>query len=201
MKRLVRFVRSSTGVDWSVVIVVALALGTTAIYVRGSVSPATRVRALGDQVVVTLPRGWVGEELEEEYLAELPSFAEFPPTLSVRSIQVPKEGATPEFIDVQLALLERHRASTGIGFRVLNIEDQKAFGGHTSTWIYYAIVADPPDSEVGDAVIPAVLSGVDILVTTRSGRVYWVAAWDRSESFNSADSQVRSVLSSVVINP
>jgi hypothetical protein len=198
--RPLRLVAPAGGVDALVVVVVAVALGGAALYARSAASPARAVRALEDAVTVSLPAGWTHDEVDGVLVAQRPSLGEVTPTLEVRRLDAPPDGSA-EWVELALASIERERAETGFGYRVLHTERRRAFGGHQSWLVRYAIVRDPPDSEPGDAVIPVVIEGVDILVHPRGRTAYHISAWDREEHFGREDAELASTLASVEVAP
>lgn len=178
------------------VAVICLTLG--ALYAWTSVVRQHEVKALDGAVRLELPARWTFEESEGVYEAHLPSLGKLGPSLQIRPIAAPEEGITPKFIDMEVAKMDEARSESGQAYRVLKTEDRRAFGGHKSAWSYAALVQDPPGAGEGAAVLPEVMEGVDILVTTRGGRVYHVAAWAPAPWLEDPDHPLGDALRSIV---
>ncbi|HJK93762.1 MAG TPA: hypothetical protein RMH85_25700 [Polyangiaceae bacterium LLY-WYZ-15_(1-7)] len=185
--------------DLGVWAVVVLLLGGGLAYAR-STSPGPRtVNAFEGDVSFRLPGGWSAHEDEERFVAQRPSLGELAPTVEVVSMETPEAGADALWHDLAITRLQEERASSGAGYRVLHMEEREAFGGQ-STWIWYALVRDPPSVEPGAAVLPVVVVGTDVLVTQESGRAWHVAAFEPAHG-DDDEGELRSVVEGLRISP
>jgi hypothetical protein len=184
--------------DLSVVLIAVLALAAGAGYRHAVVTPARTVEGLEGTVRVEVPAGWGVDRDEQRLLVHRPALGEISPTLRVERLSTADGELTPSFVDLQLARIERKRARSGMGYRVLDAEERTAFGGHESSWTHYALVRDPPGTQGGDPVMPVVVEGYDVLVTTGDGRAYHIAAWARA-SGPQRSGLIRNVIRSLVI--
>ncbi len=181
----------------------ALLLAAGFSYARATTPGARHVTALGGALVLTVPRGWSGAAEPGRYRTSAPGLSDHGATLSVREIAVPGggPGLPADFVDLELARIERVTARSGVGYRVIETEERAAFGQSRSHWTHYAIVRDPRGSAPGAAVLPAVLRGVDVLVTTGAGRAFHVQAEAPADVFGEQTGPLRRTIESVRIRP
>ncbi len=145
-------------------------------------APAARdVRAFGGQVLIPLPPGWSSHENTQgehpTFVAQVPTIEGLSPTMRVEPVEAHDESGTGAlFRDLEVARMQEARASEGVGYRVLDIDERQPEEGPQSTWVWYALVRDPPNVAPGAAVLPVVVLGVDVLVTTGAGHAWHVAA-------------------------
>ena len=104
------------------------------------------------------------------------------------------------FIDLEVTRMQEARAATGAGYRVLHVDERDAVGGHRSTWIWYAIVRDPPGAEPGAAVFPIVVVGVDLLVVTDQGSAWHVAAFEPLHESPDDEGNLRAIVEGLRIS-
>src|SRR4030095_969672 len=136
---------SSRWVDLPVWVIAGLALLAGVLQSKATRPPSREISALSGTAHVTLPAGWiVNENDSDSFVTHPPTLGDFPPTVSMARLTAPKEGVTPVFIDLESARMEEERASSGLGYRVLETKQKRAFGGLRSEWTYYALVRDPP---------------------------------------------------------
>lgn len=190
--------------DWGPwVITLALLAGSVA-YAR-TTAPAPRdVHAFDGRVVFSLPAGWSfsEDELDDDhrvFVAQRPSLDPIHPTVMVEPVEV--EGtADALFVDLEVTRMQEARAERGVGYRVLHVDERDAVGGHKSTWIWYAIVRDPPGAEPGAAVLPIVVVGVDVLVITEEGSAWHVAAFEPLHESPDDEGNLRAIVEALRIS-
>ena len=176
------FFLMTDGAIWGVAL---LLLGGSYGFGMSTQPPARTVDALDGAVSVTLPSGWAHSEDGDTLTAEHPSMDGMPPTLSVRRLD---ETLDPMGRDLAVARMEEDRASHGVGFRVLHVDETAdAFGGNEATLVWWAMSQDPPGSRPGDAVIPLVVEGVDALVITPGGEAFHVEAFEATHGVDVED--------------
>jgi len=173
--------------DWGPWVVTLALLAGSIAYARASAPAPRDVHAFDGHVVFSLPAGWSFSEdrLDDDhrvFVAQRPSLEPIHPTVVVEPVEVEGE-ADALFIDLEVTRMQEARAARGVGYRVLHVDERDGstgdgVGGHKSTWIWYAIVRDPPDVEAGAAVLPIVVIGVDVLVITEEGNAWHVAAFE-----------------------
>lgn len=171
--------------DGSVWLVALLLLGGSYAFAQGTQQPARTVDALDGAVSLTLPSGWAHHEGGGGLTAEHPSMDGMPPTLAVRRLE---DELDPMAIDLAITRMEEDRASHGVGYRVLHVEEaDDVFGGNRATLVWWAMSQDPPGSQPGEAVIPLVVEGVDALVVTPGGDAFHVEAFQATHGVDVAD--------------
>ena len=185
-------------VDLGVWIVAIALAGSGYAYAKQTEPSARRVFAFDGGVSVQLPAGWSGHEHDARFVAQLPGLDGVPPTVLVEPIEVPTDpSAAAMFHDLELTRMQQARAESGVGFRVLHVDERTTEDGATGTWVWYAIVRDPPGSSPGDAVIPVIVHGVDVLTTTRSGRAWHVGAFEPLHGSDDDERNLRAVVEGV----
>jgi hypothetical protein len=202
-------------VDAPVLAIAALLLAGGLAYARSTVPGARPVRALGGELRLTLPAAWVGSEHDGVYTARRASIEALGPSIEVRAVAPPPREAAAEAgdedflfaasapsgahdaalaVENELARMEDERRQSGAGYRVLQSEEKRAFGGHRSTWSHFAIVRDPPGTRPGVAIVPLVVRGVDVLVPRRDGGCWRVSAEAPAEPGGALDEGVTRTL-------
>lgn len=185
-------------VDLGVWIVAIVLAGSGYAYAKQTEPSARRVFAFERSVSVQLPAGWSGHEEDDRFVAQLPGLDGVPPTVLVEPVEVPSDPeAAAMFHDLELTRMQEARARSGVGFRVLHVDERSGDDGSASTWVWYAIVREPPGSSPGDAVIPVIVHGVDVLVTTRSGRAWHVGAFEPLHGSDDDERNLRAVVEGV----
>lgn len=191
-------IEARPSVDLGVWIVAIVLAGSGLAYARQTEPPARRVFAFEGAMSATLPAGWSGHEQEGRFVAQLPSLDGIPPTVVVEPLQMPSD---PEqaalFHDLELARMQESRARSGVGFRVLHVDERPSPEGGSETWVWYAIVRDPPGSQAGDAVLPVIVHGVDVLYTRASGRAFHVGAFEPLHGSDGDEGSLRAVVEGV----
>ncbi|MEZ4252502.1 MAG: hypothetical protein R3B99_30195 [Polyangiales bacterium] len=132
-------------VDLGVWVIAVVLLGSGYAYARSTEPAARRVFAFEGAMHASLPAGWSSHEEEGRFVAQLPGLDGVPPTVVVEPLTVPddEEGAAL-FFDLELTRMQEARASGGVGFRVLHVDERDVPDGTTGTWVWYAIVREPP---------------------------------------------------------
>lgn len=185
--------------DWGPWIVTAVLLAGSVAYGRAAAPTAREVRAFEGRVLFPLPAGWSGhEETSGEhraFVAQRPTVQGLAPTVLVEPVEPPDEGgADALFRDLEVARMQEVRASRGVGYRVLHIDERAPEGGPRSTWVWYAIVRDPPNVPAGAAVLPIVVVGADVLVITEAGNAWHVAAFQPAHSGADDEAALRRIV-------
>lgn len=186
-------------VDWLVWLVAASLLVVGWITSRSIIGPEREVTALDGEISMDLPAGWNSSEHYNSFTVGPAAFGDITPTVAITRLDVPDDGPDPVFVDLQMARIEQATANTGVGYRVLSTSEMEAFGGHSTSWTYYAMVREPPGSSSGAAVLPIVVQGVDVLVTTEDGQAFSVSASAPSDAFSTETGPIHKVLSSLRI--
>lgn len=190
--------------DWGPwVLTVALLAGSVA-YARTTAPAARDVHGFDGHVVFSLPAGWSFSEdtVSEDhrvFVAQQPSLNPIHPTVLVEPVEV-EGNADALFVDLEVTRMQEARARAGVGYRVLHVDERDAVGGHKSTWIWYAIVRDPPDVQAGAAVLPIVVVGVDVLVVTDRGRAWHVAAFEPLHESPDDEGHLRAIVEGLRIS-
>ncbi|MEM9072145.1 MAG: hypothetical protein AAGE52_26805 [Myxococcota bacterium] len=179
-------------IDWGPWLVAALLLGGSIAYARGFAPEERHARAFDGHVLFDLPHGWSAHQESDAFVAQLPTLDAIAPTVLVEPIETDTTDAL--FQDLEVARMQQSRASGGIGYRVLHVDERDALGGHRSTWVWYAIVRDPPDARPGAAVMPIVVVGVDILVITAEGHAWHVAAFEPEHESADDEQELRRIV-------
>lgn len=205
-------------VDLGVLVAAALLLGGGAAYASTTAPAARAETALGGEVALVLPRGWVGAEVDGVYTAQRPSLDGIAPTLEIQRLRAgeepPAEGESlmaaalgehahveESSPDLAVARMHEARRAAGVGYRVLSAEDRAGFGGHRSWLHHYAIVEDPPDAAPGAAVLPIVVEGWDALVIVEAGHRYRVSLRADAAYVAARRAEMESLLASVQVSP
>ncbi len=171
--------------DGALWLLALLLLGGSYGFAMATQPPARTVDALDGAVSASLPSGWAHSEEGDTFTAEHPSMDGMPPTLMVRRMG---EELDPLARDLAVTRMEEERASHGVGYRVLHVDElEDAFGGNRATLVWWAMSQDPPGSRPGDAVIPLVVEGVDALVTTPAGESFHVEAFEATHGVDVED--------------
>ncbi len=190
---------SRPSADVGVALVAALLAGSGLAYAHETAPPARRVFAFDGAMSASLPGGWSGHEEEGRFVAQLPGLEGISPTVVVEPLEVPSD---PEqaalFHDLELARMQESRASRGVGFRVLHVEERASVeGSGGETWVWFAIVRDPPGTQAGDAVLPVIVHGVDVLVTTAAGRAFHVGAFEPLHGSDGDEGSLRAIVEGI----
>lgn len=204
-------------VDWPVWVVAAVALAAAVLYRDSYTASAERVSVISDQIHLVSPAGWAGSLQEDgSYVIHPPALEAYPPTLRVLELGAEGEDPAPEEEGAEEATdsetepsvtelanqVRAHRRSMSTAYRVLQTRQTKSFGGHPALWTYYATVLDPPGTLPGDAVVPLVVIGVDIVVRPSDGKTFLVEAHLAASDFSAfQQSELPAVLDSLVIAP
>ena len=186
--------------DWAVWAVAASLLLAGWAVSRTTAEPEREITALDGAVSLILPTGWSGTEHEDSYSAGPAGLGEIIPSITVTRLAVPDGGVSPFYVDLQMARIEQATADTGVGYRVLSTAETEAFGGHPSSWTYYAIVREPPRAGAGAAVLPVVVQGVDVLVTTEDGQAFKISASAPVDEFSIESGPIGIVMESLQIH-
>lgn len=185
--------------DWRVLLVASSLLGAGAAYSYASRVPARWMLLAEGSVRLELPAGWSLDSSKNVYSAHPPSLGDVSPTLQVRALRLTQPHRVAAWLDLMAERAEQSRAMWGAAYRVLRSEEKKAFGKHPSLWTYFSVVRDPDDAVAGAAVLPVVVVGVDIVVATREGNAYHIAAWAPAPEFEDPKSDVQRLLGSLQI--
>ncbi|MCB9603553.1 MAG: hypothetical protein H6720_24810 [Sandaracinus sp.] len=185
-------------VDLGVWVIAVVLLGSGYAYARSTEPGARRVFAFEGAMHANLPAGWSSHEEEGRFVAQLPGLDGVPPTVVVEPLTVPddEEGAAL-FFDLELTRMQEARAEGGVGFRVLHVDEREGPGGSTGTWVWYAIVREPPGASPGDAVLPVLVHGVDVLVKTRGGHAWHVGAFEPLHGSDDEERRLASVVEGI----
>lgn len=181
------------------IVTLALLAGSVA-YARATAPAPREVHAFEGHVLFSLPAGWSfsenqlasDDDTHTVFVAQQPSLNSIHPTVLVEPVDV-EGSADALFIDLEVTRMQEARAESGVGYRVLHVDERDAVGGHKSTWVWYAIVRDPPDSEPGAAVYPIVVVGVDVLVVTEDG-AWHIAAFEPLHESPDDEGHLRSIV-------
>jgi len=190
-----------TPIDWGVLLLAIALLAYGAQFASSTVPRARVVTALDGHLDLTLPAGWVGEEAGGEYHAHtsIGSLDRVVPTLTVSALEQEAPNAEPipegEFLgdappapqefsfDVAVAQMHTRRREAGVGYRVLDTTDGRAFGAARTAQNRFAMVTDPPGTVPGSAVIPEVVIGVDALIDLGDAGVFQLSLVGPAESW------------------
>lgn len=173
-------------------------------YAGSQIQGDITVQVLEEKVSLHLPLGWTGRDTENGYVAKPIGFERARPQIQIakvrlaqesnkqdkrvanvgdlqlsqrhqfKSHQIKEEVSLLELSDIELLKLEEKHRQDGTGFRVLNTEEKKAFGGHHSIWSWFALVQEASLKQG----IPSVLYGVDVVtIVEGTNEVYTISAW------------------------
>lgn len=184
--------------DPSIIAVVAVVMLGVGVYRREILSPVKKVRALGGAVRASLPPGWNADETKDQVILRKPALSTIAPTVVIRKLS---ELMTPSLLDAELARIEASRASSGIGYRVLEAQERSSFGGHPTHWTRYALIVEPRAAGSSQIMLPVLIEGVDVLVTPSHGSAYHVAAWTTASNFQDPDCELKNVIESLQLAP
>lgn len=186
-------------VDVGVIASALVLLACGAAFAHFSAAPSRWTSLLGNSVRLQLPARWSVDQEGGIIAVHPPSLGDVPSTLEIRPLRPVGVDMASVWLDVMTARVEAERANWGTSYRVLRSEQKKAFGQHPSSWTYFAAVRDPGGVLSGAAVLPVVVVGVDIVLTTSQGRAYHLAAWAPAAEFEDPDSPIQNLLNSLQI--
>jgi hypothetical protein len=128
-----------------------------------------------DEVVPTLTVSRLEQALaDEEPIEEGDFLGDAPPAPDVFSF------------DVAVSQMHTDRREAGVGYRVLDTADGRAFGSARTAQNRFAMVTDPPGTVPGSAVIPEVVIGIDALIDLGPAGIYQLSlvspadTWERT---------------------
>ncbi len=215
----------SAPLDVGVWLVVAVLLGGGYAYARAMAPKARVVRAFDGAVSFRLPAGWSGHEQgaavrddestesDESWLdavdgpeahtfvAQLPTLDSIVPTVLVERASDPAEPLGPLFHDLEVTRMQTARSDSGTAYRTLHVDERPAFGCEKTTWVWFAIVRDPPHAAPGAAVLPIVVTGVDVLAETASGEAWHIAAFEPAHASEDDEGELRRIVEGLRITP